>query len=64
MRKMSIGVGALVLVGMLVAVMGILFKVTTFNTLYPYLRYPRSFFLAANTCFLVAIIIDRFDSAE
>jgi hypothetical protein len=64
MKKMSIGVGVLVLLGMLLALMGVLYKVTTFNLLAPYLNFPRSFFLIANTCLLLALVIDRFEPED
>jgi len=49
---------------MLLALTGVLYKVTTFNMLAPYLNFTRSYFLAANTCLLLAIVVDRFDDAD
>lgn len=64
MKKMSAGVGTLVLVGMLLLLGGVILKFAGLNLLEPLFFIPSSFFVVANTCFLLALVIDKFDKAE
>ncbi len=60
MKKMNLAVGALVLVGFLMLQVGIIFRMSGFNILEPMFEIPQNFFIASNTCFLIALVVDRF----
>ena len=61
MKKMGIAVGSLILLGFLLLQVGVIFKMIGINLLHPIFEIPSNFFIVANTCFLVALIVDRFD---
>lgn len=60
MREMNLAVGSLVLMGFIFIVLGSAFKVTGFNVLEPVIKSPLGFFITANTCLIVAVIIEVF----
>jgi len=62
MKKMGIAVGTLVLLGFILLQVGIIFKFVGINLLDPVLVIPGNILTAANTCFLIALIVDKFDS--
>lgn len=64
MKKIGTGVGTLVLVGMVLLLGGVILKFAGLNLLEPLFYVPASFFVVANTCFLLALIIDKFDKPE
>lgn len=55
MRNMNLGEGLLVLLGFLLILNALVFKISGLNLL-PMIKNISSFFIAANTCFLVACI--------
>lgn len=61
MPKMNLGTGVLVLLGFFLILFGIIMKFSGLNLLDPLCSRISSFFAIANTCFLIAIIVDRFD---
>ena len=58
---MSLATGALVLLGFMFALIGLGSKFAGLSLLSPYFSSSFGYFIAANTCFLTAIIVDRFD---
>ena len=64
MRKINLAVGARLLLGFLLLQVGVVFQIAGINLLDPILRIPSSFFIVANTCFLVALLVDRFGEKE
>lgn len=60
MKKVDLAVGALVLVGLVLIVAGCVSKVAGLNLLEQFFTIPRNYFIAANTCLLLALVIDRF----
>ena len=64
MKKIGTGVGTLVLVGMLLILGGVILKFAGLNLLEPLFYMPVSFFVVANTCFLLALVIDKFDRKD
>ncbi len=61
MKKMSMAVGSLVFLGFIFIMCGMILKFSGLNLLDPLIRSIASYFLAANTCFLTALIISWFD---
>lgn len=61
MQKMSLGVGVLVLLGLILILFGVIFKLSGLNLLHPQIKDVSNFFAIANTCLLLAIIVDKFD---
>ena len=59
-KKMNLAVGSLLLVGFIMIQGGVVLQIAGLNLLDPLFKIPSSAFLIANTCFLVALIIDRF----
>ena len=64
MRRMNLAVGSLTLVGLLFGLAGVLSKVAGIALLYPLVKEMPSYFIIACTCFLLALIVDRFDGTE
>lgn len=60
MRRINIAEGVLIFVGLMLIICGIVFKVSGENILDPAISNLRSFFVVANSCFLLALIIDKF----
>ncbi len=61
MEKMSLGVGVLVLLGLLLILFGVIFKMSGMNLMHPQIKEVSNFFVIANTCLLLALIVARFD---
>ncbi|MDD3089539.1 MAG: hypothetical protein PHT95_06315 [Candidatus Omnitrophica bacterium] len=61
MKKMDMATGSLVLLGMLVLMAGAVMKFSSLNLFDPIITAQGSFLKVANTCFLLAIIVDRFN---
>lgn len=59
---MNVAVGSLVLLGFILILFGIIFKYSRLNLMEPIFSIPISFFTISNTCFLVALVIDKFDT--
>ena len=60
---MSLGVGVLVLLGLILILFGVIFKLSGLNLLHPQIKDVSNFFVIANTCLLLAIIVDKFDTS-
>jgi hypothetical protein len=61
MKKMNLATGSMVLLGFIFILFGLVLKMSGLNLLEPLFSRLSSFFAIANTCFLAALIIDRFD---
>ena len=61
MKKMDMATGSLVLLGMLVLMAGAVMKFSSLNLFDPIITAQCGFLKVANTCFLLAIIVDRFN---
>jgi len=61
MKKMNLAVGTLVLLGFILLLAGTILNLSGWNPLHPVILRPVSYYVVANTCFLMALIIDRFD---
>ena len=64
MRKMNLAEGTLVLLGFIFILAAMVLKISGLNVLDPIINTVYGFFLAANTCFLIAFVIAMFDKAE
>ncbi|MBD3426484.1 MAG: hypothetical protein GF409_04575 [Candidatus Omnitrophica bacterium] len=62
--KMSLGVGVLVLLGLVLILFGVIFKLSGLNLLEPQIKEVTNFFIVANTCLLLALIVAKFDTSE
>ncbi len=60
-RKLGKGVGALLLLAFMLILFGIIFHIAGLNLLEPILSNVAGFFIIANTCLLLALVVDRFD---
>jgi len=58
---MNLAVGSLVLMGLLIIVLGIISKFVGASLLTPYIEAPSSYFMVAITCFVLSLVIDRFE---
>lgn len=58
---MNLATGALTLTGFLSIVLGIVTKLVGISLLNPYVIAPSNYFLIAITCFVTALVIDRFE---
>jgi len=63
-NKMNLAIGSLVLMGFLFVLFAVIFNLKGVNLLYPYVKQAVSYFIAANTCFLIAFIISTFDKPQ
>ncbi|MGB2600389.1 MAG: hypothetical protein WBD00_00370 [Candidatus Omnitrophota bacterium] len=61
--KMSLGVGVLVLLGLILILFGVVFKLSGLNLLEPQIKEVTNFFIVANTCLLLALIVAKFDKS-
>jgi hypothetical protein len=61
--KMSLGVGVLVLLGLILILFGVIFKLSGLNLLEPQIKEVTNFFIVANTCLLLALIVAKFDKS-
>ena len=57
---MNLATGSLILLGLLMMVSGVAFKLAGISLLAPHVTTTTGYFTAANTCLLMAIIADRF----
>lgn len=64
MKKMDMAVGSVVLLGFLFLLGGVICKFSDLSLLEPYVTSPAGFFAVANTCFLLALVVDRFSGKE
>jgi UPF0716 family protein affecting phage T7 exclusion len=64
MQKMNIAEGTLVLVGFLLLLNGLIFKFIGFSLLFPMINTTLASFVAANSCFLTAFLINTYDKPE
>ena len=64
MPKMSVAVGSLVLLGFFMIMFGLILKMSGLNLLEPVFSSIGGYFSMANTCFLVALVVDRFDKGN
>lgn len=64
MRKLNLAEGALVLLGFLLILNGIIVKMSDFNMIPHLILMPSNSFVAANTCFILTLILDRFGKSE
>lgn len=62
--KMSLGVGVLVLLGLILILFGVVFKLSGLNLLEPQIKEVTNFFIVANTCLLLALIVAKFDKPQ
>lgn len=60
---MSLGVGVLVLLGLILILFGVVFKLSGLNLLEPQIKEVTNFFIVANTCLLLALIVAKFDKS-
>lgn len=64
MKKMDLGVGSLILLGFLLVIGGLLAKFSGINIMDPFMNDISSFFIAANACFLAALVVDYFGASD
>ena len=58
---MNLGTGSLILVGFILLVTGVVSKLIGVPLMMPLIVEGSDFFIAANTCFLIALVIDKFE---
>ncbi len=63
-QKMNVAIGSLVLLGFLFIVFAVILNLKGANLLYPYIKNAVSYLIAANTCFLVALIVSTFGKSK
>jgi len=63
MHKMNLAVGSLVLLGFFMIMFGMILKMSGLNLLEPVFYSIGGYFSMANTCFLIALVVDRFDKS-
>ncbi|RKY40045.1 MAG: hypothetical protein DRP85_09355 [Candidatus Makaraimicrobium thalassicum] len=61
---MNLAEGTLVLLGFIFILAAMVLKISGLNVLDPIINPVYGFFLAVNTCFLIAFVIAMFDKAE
>ena len=61
MRNMGLATGSLVLLGLFMVMFGIILKLSGMNLMEPIFNSIGGYFSMANTSFLVALVVDRFD---
>lgn len=59
---MNLATGSLVLFGFVVLIIGIISKILGLSLLQPFIASFATYLVVANTCFLMALVIDRFQS--
>jgi hypothetical protein len=64
MRKMNVATGSLVLLGFFMIMFGMILKMAGLNLLEPIFYNFSGYFSMANTCFLIALVVDRFDKPQ
>jgi len=60
---MNLAVGSLTFLGFILLVAGVVSKLISISVLAPYLVSGSSYFLAANSCLIMALIVDKFQKA-
>ena|GEM_PF-1615685 len=63
MRKLNLAEGSLVLLGFILILNAVIFKVSGLNLL-PIIKKASNFVMVANTCFLMALISAIFENPE
>ena len=58
---MNLGTGALVFLGFMLLLLGVVSRLMNLPLLTPYIQSFLGYFIAANTCFLMALIVDKFE---
>ena len=58
---MNLATGALVFVGFFLIVLGLASKAMGYSLLSPFIQSTIGYLVAANTCILLALIVDKFD---
>jgi len=58
---MNLATGALIFLGFLFIVLGIASKAMGCSLLSPFIQSTLGYFVGANTCILLALIVDKFD---
>ncbi|MFQ5952867.1 MAG: hypothetical protein ACE5JK_05635 [Candidatus Omnitrophota bacterium] len=61
MYKMSLATGSLVLLGFFLIMFGVILKFSGLNLLEPLFYNIGGYFAMANTCFLIALVVEKFD---
>lgn len=61
MRKMNLAVGSLIFLGFLCIMLGVIARLSGVTLMAPVLSTPGQYLIVANTCFLVALVIDWFE---
>ncbi len=64
MQKMNIAEGSIVLVGFLLLLNGLVSKFIGFSLLRPMINTTLASFVSANSCFLVAFLLNTYDKPE
>lgn len=64
MKKLNMAEGILIFLGMLLILGGVVLKLSGINVVEPMINKVESYFIAANTCFLLTFIIHRFGSND
>ena len=64
MRKMNLAEGTLVLLGFMFIIAAMILKIAGLNVLTPIINSVYGFFMAANTCFIITLVIAVFDKDE
>ena len=57
---MNLAVGSLTFLGLILLVAGVVSKVISISVFAPYFASFSSYFLAANTCLIMALVVDKF----
>lgn len=60
---MNLATGSLTLLGFVLALLGIISKVMCISLLAPLFSTYAVYLVAANTCFLAALVVDRFQKS-
>jgi len=64
MRKMNLAVGILIMMGFLAILSGLILQMKGLNLFDVVFTSSNGYFLAANTCFIVALVLEKFDKPE
>ena len=60
---MNLANGTLVLLGFLAIVLGVVSKLMGISLLAPFIGAASSYFIVAITCFMVALVVDKFEKS-
>jgi len=64
MRRVSTGAGTLLLMAFLMILTGIVLHFSGLNLLEPIINSVAAYFVIANTCILMALVVDKFDRPQ